>query len=121
MQHRPIFGDVDFLTSEHGVPMGFHARLLGELDQQRERLVIGTVFGVVEIESGSLHSHALAASWIGGKEFPQSRSGNLVAVGFEGFPRRQLGEVGRVHGLCGSNRRHIQKNLTTSRTLRLLQ
>ena len=61
VKHRALLGDVDLLAAEHGVDALAQARLLGELEQQRQGLVGDAVLGIVEIDSGGLDREPLAA------------------------------------------------------------
>ena len=44
MQDRSFLRDVDFLATKHGVDSFAQAGLLGELDEQPERLVVHPIF-----------------------------------------------------------------------------
>jgi hypothetical protein len=50
VEHRPVLGDVDVLAREHRVAALGDARVRGELQQQRQRLVGDQVLRVVEVE-----------------------------------------------------------------------
>ena len=54
VQHGAILGDVDLLAAEHRVDPVAQARLLGQLQQEVERLVGDAVLGVVEEEARGL-------------------------------------------------------------------
>ena len=49
MQNGPVFGNVDFLTSEHGVDPRSQIRFLRQLHQQVQRFVGDAVLRVIEV------------------------------------------------------------------------
>ena len=64
MQDGAVFRDVDFVAAEHGVDAIVQRRLVGELQQQLQRLIGDPVFRIVEIDSRGVDSQSLAASTI---------------------------------------------------------
>ena len=65
MQHRPILRDVDLLAAKHGVDVLPQARLLGQRDQQPQRLVGNAVLRIIEEDSRALGRESLAAPRVG--------------------------------------------------------
>ena len=61
VQDGAVLGDVDLVAAEHGVDARAQAGLLGQLQQQLERLVGDAVLRVVEEEADGLERHPLAA------------------------------------------------------------
>ena len=88
MQHRAVFGDVDFVAAEHGVDALLEATFASELQQQLQRFVGDAVLGVVEIEPGRLDGQPLAAGRIVGKELPQVDVFEFLIVLLRATPRR---------------------------------
>ncbi len=64
MQHRAVLRDVDLVPAEHRIDLLSQTRLLGQLDQQLQRLVVDAVLRIVEKDPARLCGKALAASWI---------------------------------------------------------
>ena len=81
-----VLGDVDPLAREHRVaPLG-DACLLGERDEQPQRLVGDAVLRVVEEEAGRLDGEPLGTAGIGCEELAQMRLPQLRRVGRQGSP-----------------------------------
>jgi len=71
VQNRALLGRVDFLAAEHRFDAPSQAALLGEAQQQPERLRVDAVLRVVEVKSGGFRREALAAPGILGEELAQ--------------------------------------------------
>ena len=87
VQDGATFGDIDLLATKHGFDARFQARLLGQLQEQPERLVRDPVFRVIEEDPGRLGSQSLAATW----DRRRTDRGDacrldLLAVSFQGLP-----------------------------------
>ena len=67
MKHGPLLGDVDLLALEHRVDALAQAGLVGELQQEAQRLVGDTVLRVIEVKAGSKGGQPFAALGIIGK------------------------------------------------------
>ena len=106
MQDGAVLGDVDLLAAEHRVDPPAQAGLLGELDEQPQRLVGDAVLRVVEVEPDRLDGHALAASGVVGEQLAQMDLGHVLRMGGECRPRRWL--VPGAHAFTSVNRVHIQ-------------
>ena len=87
-----MLGDVDPLAREHGVAPLRHARLLGQPQQQVERLVGDAVLRDVEEEPGALGRQPLAAAGVGGEEVAQVQAPHLGQVPLERLPGGPLAE-----------------------------
>ena len=61
VQHRAIFGDVDPVAAKHRIDSGAQPALLCKLDQQLQRLVVDSIFRIVQEDAGGLRRHAFAA------------------------------------------------------------
>jgi len=48
VEHGATFGDVDFLTAEHGLRPGAEAAFLRQLEEQRQRFIRNQILRVVE-------------------------------------------------------------------------
>ena len=68
VQHGAVLGDVDLLAAEHGVDPRAQTALVGQLQQQLERLVGDAVLRVIEIDARGLGGHAFAALGIVGEQ-----------------------------------------------------
>ena len=88
VEDGPVLGDVDLLPPEHGVDPGAQARLLGQPDEEPQRLVGDAVLRVVEEEAGALGGQALAARRVVGEERPQMNVAHGPGVRLERLPRR---------------------------------
>ena len=86
MQHGPVLGDVDLLAPEHGVDARAQAGLLGELEEERQRLVGDAVLRVVEVDARRLRGEALAALRVVGEEIPQMQVADLLVVALQILP-----------------------------------
>ena len=74
-----------FSPREHRVDAPAQTRFLGQLQQQLERLVGHAVLGVIEVNSGGLERHPLAARGIVGEQLAQMHAATAV-VRRERFP-----------------------------------
>ncbi len=68
VQDRAVLGDVDLVAAKHGVDAVAQARLLGQVEEQPERLVGDAILGVIEEEAGGLGREPLAAAGIVGEQ-----------------------------------------------------
>ena len=84
-----MLGDVDRLAREHRVGALAQAGVVGELDQQPDRLVGHPVLGVVEEQSLGLGDHPLAAIGIGGEQVLEMLLADLGVMGDQGIPSGQ--------------------------------
>ena len=73
------------------------ARLLGQLDQQAQRLVGDAVFRIIEIDADILHSQPFAARGVFGEELAQMGALDLLIVLAEGDPCREVTQRGGGH------------------------
>ena len=71
MQNGALLGNVDLVTSEHGVDVLAKAGLLRQLKQQSRRFAGDSVLRVVEVETHGLQREALAALRILREELPE--------------------------------------------------
>ena len=106
VQHGAVLGDVDVLAGEHRVDPPAQAALLGQLDQQPQRLVRDPVLGVVEEQPLGLGRHARAALRIVGEQVAQMLSAELLGVLLERLVRRAVakraGAGDPAHGVSSS-------------------
>ena len=77
MQDGPVFRDVDFLASEHGVDPRLQAGFLRQLQEKLEGFVGDAILRVVEVDPDSLGRHPLAALGIVGEELPEMQVPDL--------------------------------------------
>src|SRR6266849_8954833 len=86
VQHRAVLGDVDLLAAEHGVDALAQPGLLGEVDEETERLVGHAVLRVVEVEAHALDRQALAATRVVGEELAEMDVAHLRVMLAQRFP-----------------------------------
>src|SRR5581483_5653583 len=79
------------------VAPGGHAAVLGQGDQQPNRLVRDPVLGVVQVDALGLADEALAARRVAREEVAEVQIPHLLRVRFERRPGRALAQGG-----CGS-------------------
>ena len=92
VQHRAVLGDVDLLAAEHRVDPLAQARLLGQLQQQLQRLVGDAVLRVVEIDARGLERQALAARRVVGEQSAQMQRLHFAMVRLERLPGGPRGQ-----------------------------
>ncbi len=104
MQHGPVLRDVDVLAPEHRVPPFRHPDFLGQLDEQRHRLVGDPVLRVVQVNARGLGVQPLAAPGVGREQVTQVRTGDFRVMALERLPRFPLPQRGSRHaGLPSSS------------------
>jgi hypothetical protein len=92
VQHRPVFRDVDFFASKHGIDAFAQSGLVGELQKQLQRFIGDTVLRVIQIEPRSFVSHALAACEIIRKKLSEMQLAEILMVSLKGLPCLTLSE-----------------------------
>jgi hypothetical protein len=101
MQDRAVLGDVDVLAGEHRVDAVTQPGLLGELDEEPQRLVRHPVLRVVEEEALRLGGQPPAALGILREQLSQVAGADLTKVRLERSVGRTLAKLGlgqiRVH------------------------
>src|SRR6266516_4863914 len=102
VEDGPVLGDVDPLSSEHGVPPLREPALLGEPEQQTDRLVRDPVLRIVEIEAGAFRDEPLPTHGIAGEELAEVPLADRRVVPLERRPGGARPErcgrgVGRAH------------------------
>ena len=105
MQHRAILRDIDRVAAKHRLDALAQSGLLGELDQQPQRLVGDAVLGVVEIDPGALDREALPALGIIREELPQMQALSPLVVLLQRFPSRERAQRGSPRWLVLGLRR----------------
>ena len=106
VEHRAVLGDVDPVAAEHRVDVLAQAGLLGELEQQPQRLVVDPVLREVEVQADRVGAEALGAPGVRGEQVAEVGGGELVVVGLQRRPRGPVAQgrdVGQVL-LLGSGR-----------------
>ena len=83
VQHRSMLGDVDPVAPEHRVDAPAQVGLLGQLQQQLQRLGGDTVLGVVEKDPRRLGRHPFAALRVRCEQVSQMQSAHLVAMSLD--------------------------------------
>src|SRR5215470_4809685 len=86
VQDRAIFRDVDFLAPEHRVDSFAQPGLLGELDEQAQRLVLNAIFRIIQEHTGGFRRHPLPARGILREQVAQVPTTHCSVVIFERTP-----------------------------------
>src|ERR1700752_1304700 len=90
MQGRAVLGDIDLLSTEHGVNSRLQSRLFRQLYQELNGLVRDSIFGVIEVDSRRLCCHSLTASRIMGKKIAEMEVSNFSIMTLKSLPCRTL-------------------------------
>ena len=90
MQCRPLFCDVYFLTSEHGIHPNLQSGFYCQCNEELQRLGCDPVLGIVQIQASTFSGHPLAAHWIAREEFTKMEVFNFLIVILECLPSRLL-------------------------------
>ena len=115
VKHRAVLRDVDALAFEHRLRALAKGRLLGELEQQRERSRRHAVLGVVEVQPCALGDQSLAAAWVVGEQLAQVDVADRLVVTGERLPGGALGQCGRIgHGPESIRARHPSPRACTT-------
>jgi hypothetical protein len=94
VQHRALLGGVDLLAFEHRVDLRAQAALLGEGEEQPDRLLRHPLFGEVGVDAGRLDGELLRPLGVSPEELAQVQVLHLLAV----FGQRLPGRSGFAHG-----------------------
>ena len=86
VEHGAVLRHVDLLALEHGVDARAQPGLLGELEEEGQRLVGDAVLGVVEVDPHRLRGEALPALGVGREEIPQVEVVDLLVVALQILP-----------------------------------
>ncbi len=102
VQDGAILGDVDALAGEHRRRALGKARLLGQLDEQTDRLLGYAILRVIQVEAWALGREALSPSRVHGEQIAQRGVRDLALVGSQLTPGGPLGQGddwiwGRAH------------------------
>ena len=98
VEHGSVLRDVDLLATEHGVDAGAQAGLLGEADEQRQRLISDPVLRIVEIDAGGLDRQPFTAAGIAREQLAEVNGADFAMVLFERLPGRPLGDSSGADG-----------------------
>ena len=94
MEDRAVLRRVDPVAAEHRIRALGEARLVGQLQQEAQRLVGDAVLRVVEVDAGALGGEPLAACRVLGEEVAQVEVADLGVVLLERAPRPAVRESG---------------------------
>ena len=92
MEDGAVLGRVDPVAAEHRLRALAQPRLLGELEEQPQRLVGDAVLRVVEVDAGALGGETLAARRVLGEEVAQVCLADLRVVALERLPGRAFAQ-----------------------------
>ena len=101
VQYGSVLRDVDLLAPEHVVDAGAQTALLGETDEQWQRLISDPVLRIVEIDARGLCGQPFAASLIVREQLAEMHVAHLPMMVFECLPGRLLGESSIAGSRCG--------------------
>ncbi len=87
-----VLGRVDPVAAEHRLGALAQARLLGQLEEEPQRLVGDAVLRVVEVDAGALGGEPLAAGRVLGEEVAQVCRADLGVVALERRPGRPFAQ-----------------------------
>ncbi len=94
VQDGAVLGGVDALAAVHRVAPSGHVGGLGQLPQQRQRLVGDELLGVVDVQVADAEGVPLTAVRVVGEELTQAHLAERRAVVGERGPLRPLGQPG---------------------------
>ena len=103
MEHGAVLRDVDPVASEHRLGALCEPRFLGELYEERERLVADAVLRVVEVEARALRREAFAAGRVAGEQVAKVGVADLRVVPLERRPGGARAQRGAL--LAGTGHR----------------
>src|SRR5579875_1179379 len=92
MEHRPIFGGVDFVAPKHSVDVLPQPGFLGELKKSLNSLICDAVFRIIQVNTDRFGCHSRATLWIISEQAPQMQFANLFKMQLEVLPCRSLSE-----------------------------
>ena len=92
MEHGAVLGDVDLVTTEHGVNLAAQTGCVREIDEASDCLAGDEVFRIIQEKPGGFELELLSAGRIGSKKLAEVRKG--LGLDGEGFPS----------GVCGEHR-----------------
>ena len=90
VENGPVFGEVDVLSREHGVPKAFDLGRSSQVGEQADRLPGDPVLRVVEVEIPDLDDEVGAPSRVVGEEVSEVDGGEGGSVVDQGRPFRRL-------------------------------
>jgi hypothetical protein len=71
MQDRPLFGDVDLVSTKHGVDSFLEAAFFSQLKKKLQRFIRDSILRVIKIDSRSLRGHTFATFRIVREQFAE--------------------------------------------------
>ncbi len=128
VQHGAILGGVDPVAAEHRLDALAHATGLRQLQQQHQGLVVHTLLGVVQVQTGGLRMHASTAGRVGSEQLTQVARAVLTGMPMQGLPLRPgsqgalrqcvVGWVGSGILHWGTHGRGVSRRLQARRSCR---
>ena len=98
MEDGTFLRDVDLLAVEHAIDARAQTGLLGEADEQWQRLVSDPVLRVVQIDACRLRGQPFTASRIAREQFTEMYVTDFAMVLFESLPGGSLRNSSRGDG-----------------------
>ena len=92
MQNGAVLGDVDLVTTEHGVDLAAQTSGVREIDQASDCLAGDQVLRIIQEKPGGFELELLSTGRIGSEKLAEMRKG--LGLDGEGFPS----------GVCGEHR-----------------
>ena len=84
VEHGAVLGDVDLVTTEHGVNLAAQTGGIGEIDQASDCLAGDQVFRIIQEKPSGFELELLSAGRIGSEKLAEMRKG--FGLDGEGFP-----------------------------------
>jgi len=86
VQDSTLFGNVDFITTKHGLGLFFQARFPGKLKEQLQGLAGDSVLRVIKQKARCLDGHTAGPAGVIGEELPEMQFPGFLAVSIKGLP-----------------------------------
>ena len=77
MQHGPVLGDIDPITTKHGVTAGGYTRHLGLRQQARQQFVVDRLLRIIDPQVTGDHHIATSAGRVGFKQVGERAFGGV--------------------------------------------
>jgi hypothetical protein len=84
VEHGAVLGDVDLITTKHGVNLAAQIGGVREIDEASDCLAGDQVFRIIQEKPSGFELELLSAGRIGGKKLAEVRKG--FGLDGEGFP-----------------------------------
>src|SRR5690606_15997521 len=86
VQRRPVFGDIDVGTAEHGFDARGHAAFPGQGKQQAQGVVADALLRIIQVPAGPFCSQAFAPGRIAGETLTQGQPCRVLRMRLQCTP-----------------------------------